>query len=216
MLILSQHGSSGLFSWPLNTFVPPPYCIAAATQLCTCIGHNSQYTERGKGSMKESWPKWERSIPGHSPEIRVDLWNSSTWGNETLGHGQDLGESFKSQRGMNRSLCLLLSLSMTATLSPWFFPCLCCSSQGRDGTNPLFLPKSLARRWCEDVLAHSCGDNYEHCPCSRRYERIYGLQMQDNLCVIVKQQNANGLWPVQDLILWACCVHIDLCSGAVS
>lgn len=43
----------------LNTLPKPPkpYCIDAAAQLCTCIGHNSQYAERGKGSMKESWLK---------------------------------------------------------------------------------------------------------------------------------------------------------------
>lgn len=89
---------------------PKPYCIDAAAQLCTCIGHNSQYAERGKGSMKESWLKWEHSIPGHSPEIRVDLWNSSAWGNETVRCRQDLGESFKNHRGMTRSLSFAFSL----------------------------------------------------------------------------------------------------------
>lgn len=103
--------------------------------------------------MKESWPTWEHSIPGHSPEIRVDLWNSCTRGDETVCRRQDLVESFKSHRGMTRSLSPLLLLSVATTLSPRLVPWLCCSSQKREGTNPLFLAKSLARRWCEDVLS---------------------------------------------------------------
>lgn len=53
-----------------------------------------------------------------------------------------------------------LVLSVFCFLSPWLQPFppwlvlwLCSSSQRRGGTNPLFLTKSLARRWCEDVLS---------------------------------------------------------------
>lgn len=181
MLILSQHGSSGYFHGLWTPLFPPPYCIAATTQLCTCIGHNIQYAERGKGSMKESWLKRTHSIPGHSPEIRVDLWNSSARGNEMVCRRQDLGESFKSHWGMTRSLSFAFSLSMPTTLSPRLIPCLCCSSQRREGTNPFLSQGPLLDDDVKMCLAVSCGDNYEHYPCSQRYERIYGMPMLRHL-----------------------------------
>lgn len=183
-------GSQGIFM-ALSTFVPPSSSIAAASQLSTCIGHNSQYAERGKGSMKESWLKREHGIPGHSPEIRVDLWNSSARGNEMVCRRQDLGESFKSHWGVTRSLCLLLSLSMPTTLSPRLVPWLCCSFQRREGTNP-FLSQSplLDDDDAKMCLALSCGDNYERFPRSWRYEWIYGMP--------VLRCTTSGVWEIEN------------------
>lgn len=83
----------------------------------------------------------------------MDLWNFSTRGNEMVCRLQDLKESFKSHQGMTRSLCLLLFFPVATTLLPQLVQWLCCSSQRREETNPVFLLKSHARRWCEDVLS---------------------------------------------------------------
>lgn len=124
--------------------------------------------------MKESWLKWEHSIPGHSPEIRVDLWNSSTRGNETVCRRQDLEESFKSHRGMTCSLCLLLSPCMATTLSPRLVPGSATVPKEEKELILSFTQNPLLEDDVKMCLALSCAYNYEHNPCSWRNKRIYG------------------------------------------